>query len=488
MHDSLPFNENKQLAILGHMLVDPKFFLLSRSLIKPEWFKNPHCELVYKAMLAWYAKWGRPGTPDEIRDGPDVGGEEPSTRVKLVDKTKQAIKETANFNLDALSSELTNWLKARIFYTATHKAEDDFNRERYGEAYRVMDQALKEIKEASFVRDRVESFANWRADLEQDAMERKEAMTFGLKSVDDLLLPENEGGSLLRGDTTILLAPTNVGKTTTMISIAMANVRNLKRILFITHEGRKQDIKDKMRRCFMEVDGRELFELPRTEEGVARLERAALVMDSLIDYVSYNKAGLTVEEMEAFIRRRQEEEMAKHDGKGYDMLVVDYPAKLTSVMAKGGQMNKRTLDEIVYGYYIQLALEYNFHALLAIQTNREGAKVNKGQKDERRLLVMEDVHESYGVMQEATNVITLNRDALSKARGRMTFHLDKSRSSETGFAVVARTDFAKAITHSNKLGSIWYRGVSTASDKVEEFLKNPELNGKDIDPLAILGE
>jgi hypothetical protein len=187
-----------------------------------------------------------------------------------------------------------------------------------------------------------------------------------------------------------------------------------------------------------------------------------------------------VEEVEPLIRRKQEDLMAK-TGKGYDLLVCDYPAKLTTRLAQNGHMSKRNVDEIVYGYFVQLALEYGFHSLLAIQTNREGSKVNKGQKDEHRLLVMEDVHESYGVMQEATNVITLNRDPVAKARQHMTFHIDKSRSSETGFAVVARTDFARARTHHADLGAIWYRGVATMADQVDDLLRNPDLNGKEID-------
>jgi hypothetical protein len=190
---------------------------------------------------------------------------------------------------------------------------------------------------------------------------------------------------------------------------------------------------------------------------------------------------LNVEDVEPLIRRKQEDLAARNNGKGYDLLVCDYPAKLTTKLANGGHMSKRNVDEIVYGYFVQLALEYGFHNLLAIQTNREGSKVNKGQKDEHRLLVMEDVHESYGVMQEATNVITLNRDPVAKARQHMTFHIDKSRSSETGFAVVARTDFGRARTHHNDLGAIWYRGVATMADQVDDLLRNPELNGKEID-------
>jgi hypothetical protein len=278
-----------------------------------------------------------------------------------------------------------------------------------------------------------------------------------------------------------MLAPTNIGKTTNMITIGNANLARGKRILLLTHEGRPLDIKEKIWRNHLGVTTKEYFELPDTDEGRARLTRGSMMLNRFLTYCPYNKAGLTVEEVEPLIRRKQDELAAKNNGKGYDLLIVDYPAKLSTRQAGGGAMNKRNIDEIVYGYFIQLALEYNFHALLAIQTNREGAKVNKGQRDERRLLVMEDVHESYGVMQEATNVITMNKDAVAKARKRMTYHIDKSRSSETGFAIVARTDFARAITHSDELGSIWYRGTSTLADQVDDLLANPENNGQEID-------
>jgi hypothetical protein len=377
------------------------------------------------------------------------------------------------------------WLRSRLFYRGVHTAQKDYNSERFEEAYRVMDDTLKKIKEATFLRERESPLCNWRQDFEQHKVEQANGLTFGLKTVDDLLLPGNESGSLLPGDTTILLAPTNIGKTTTMITVGGANLSLGKRILLITHEGRPMDIKEKLWKNYLDVSTKQLFDLPNTDEGVERLEKASRVFDRNLTFIPYNKAGLTVEEVEPLIRRKQEELMAKR-GKGYDMLIVDYPAKLSTRQAQNGNINKRNVDELVYGYFIQLALEYGFHSLLAIQTNREGAKVNKGQRDERRLLVMEDVHESYGVMQEATNVIALNRDAVAKARQRMTLHLDKSRSSETGFAVVARTNFANAITHSNKLGSIWYRGTSTLADQVDDLLNNPENEGREIDTTQFL--
>jgi replicative DNA helicase len=479
--DTLPFNAKKQDAILGHCLTDPKFFLQARNLILPSWFSQPHSSIVYQTMLDWYTQYGRPGTPEEIINSPRITAEAANIRPKLVAKIRESIFETSNFKLDALTNELTMWLRARIFYGGMHAAQKIYNAGRLEESYVAMNTALKEIKEASFSKEREASFANWRADFDLTKAETQRGLTFGLKTVDDLLFPTNMGGSLFPGDTTIILAPTNVGKTTTMITTLTANIKNGKRILFLTHEGRPRDIQQKLWQCFLGKTVPELYQMPMTDEGVAELDHASHFLGRFLTYVPYNKAGLTIEDVEPLIRRKQEDLMARNNGKGYDMLVCDYPAKLTSKMAAGGHMSKRNIDEIVYGYFIQLALEYNFHSLLAIQTNREGSKVNKGQKDDGRLLVMEDVHESYGVMMEATNVITLNRNQVAKARRHMTFYLDKSRSSETGFAVVARTDYARARTHGNELGSIWYRGSATAGDTVDDLLNNPASNGQEID-------
>jgi hypothetical protein len=477
----LPFHKKKQEAIAGWCLRDPKFFMQCKNLVEGTWFSDPYVQKVYKAQLDWFKKYDRVPTEHEMRQSSEITLEEPALRVKLQAKVSECLTETEHFYLDALSNELEKWLRARIFYAGANEAQKHYNSERFEEAYRGMDACLKNIKEASFIKEREASFADPIKDIEQSKNEVHNGLTFGLKTVDDLLLPGNENGALLPGDTTIMLAPTNIGKTTNMITIGNANLRRGKRILLVTHEGRPMDIKEKVWRNFLGVDTKEYFALPDTEEGRTELSRGSAMLNRFLTYVPYNKAGLTVEEVEPLIRRKQEELAAKNGGHGYDLLIVDYPAKLSTKQAQQGSMNKRNIDEIVYGYFIQLALEYNFHSLLAIQTNREGAKVNKGQRDERRLLVMEDVHESYGVMQEATNVITMNKDAVAKARKRMTYHIDKSRSSETGFAIVAKTDFARATTHSDDLGSIWYRGTSTLADQVDDLLANPENNGQEID-------
>ena len=89
----------------------------------------------------------------------------------------------------------------------------------------------------------------------------------------------------------------------------------------------------------------------------------------------------------------------------------------------------------------------------------------RGNDGERRLLTGEDANESFGPIQEATNIITLNRDPMDEALGWITFYIDKSRSSEKGFAIACKTDYGRAQTHSDKLGAVWYRGTSKVTQR-----------------------
>jgi hypothetical protein len=480
----LPFDLKKQDAILGHLLIDGKFFMYARHQIKPEWFADPSAHKVYAAKIKFLTEHQRVPSVEELKQSSDIAYEEAAMRPKLIGKVNAAIAETSNFGLDVLSKELTKWLKSRIFYSNVVKAEKDFNAERYDAAYRTVEEALKEIKAANFDNEREESFLQYDTQFVESQAEISKALTFGIKIMDDILLPHNGGhGSLLPGDTTVLLAATNSGKTTSMITTICANLHQGKHVLFMTHEGRPQDIKEKLWCCFLGVSKPRLFQMMNEPDGRKLLDMAAMFFDRFLTYIPYNKAGLCVEDVEPIIRRKQEELMSRNDGRGYDLLVCDYPAKLYTQKAAGGHLAKRQIDEIVYGYYIQYALEYGFHCLLAQQTNREGARINKGQK-EARLLTGEDAHEAFGPIQEATNVITLNRDPVAKARNRAVFYIDKSRSSETGIAVVCKTSFGTATTHSNELGGAWYVGADAPADNIDALLE--QYAGSEIPATALI--
>jgi replicative DNA helicase len=465
MQDQLPFSESKQDALLGHLVKDEKFFKQARSKIEPKWFIDAYNSKIWKAKLDFYEKFGRAPTVHELKDWQGFLVEDQATRNRIMTKINDALNTSTNYKLDALMEELTSWLHARIYFDGVNKSQTLYNSSKFTESYQVLKGISKEIDTTTFSNDHEVSFDNFYADIEQAQKDRQNALTFGNGVLDKLLLPDGVSGSLLPGDTTVLVAPTNVGKTTSVISIIGHNIRKGKSALLITHEGTEQDLKLKIWCNVLGCTKPELIAMYNTQEGTERMAKGLAFIRRYLTFVHYPKAGATIEEVESIVRRKQDERVAKY-GKPYDLLVDDYPAKLMTQVAKGGHFSKRHIDEINYRYFVQLALEYNSHALLPIQANREGAKMNKRAVDgERRLLTGEDANESFGPIQEATNIITLNRDPMDEALGWITFYIDKSRSSEKGFAIVCKSDYGRAQTHSDKLGAVWYRGTSKVTQR-----------------------
>jgi hypothetical protein len=382
---------------------------------------------------------------------------------------------------------LTYWLTARIYRLGVAESERAYNLGKFDECYRIWNTRVKEGNEARFAQDIAKTFSDPASFLARIEKRYDDAITFGIKALDDAMMPAgmdagpaNESKSLLLGDTTLLLAPSNVGKTTALITIARHNILRRKDVLWFTHEGVDDDLQQKMMQAVLGIDTPTLLAMYKTESGLAEITAAMRLVDRHLVYIPWNHPGMVVEELVPIIERRQEERRAKYNGKGFDLLVDDYPGKLSTQMAVGGRMEQRNLDAKVYDFFVQLGLKHRFHVLAAIQTNREGSKANR---DDTRLLTMEDVRESWDTMTMATNVITVNRDSRAAARNRVIYYVSKSRSSRTGRAVVCRSNYGASLTHSEQLGATWYYGTMSLSDHIDSFIDR--FNGKEISQEAL---
>lgn len=479
--ESLPFSQPKQEALLGYLLTEEKFFQLARHRIKPEWFTQSRLNQLWTMALAWSEKYNRAPTKQEIAEGPSMMAQDLGDQNRLRSQLNLCVERRMEFGLDALSSELTDWLHARIYMAAMKKSESLFNQgaksmdsKKFQEAYTVLKSMTRDIDDTSFEPGQAEAMDDPEGDFRQQAIESQDAISFGMPALNRLLLPEGAGkGSLLRGDMTVLLAPTNIGKTTTMVTIAALNIWEGKDVLLITHEGRVADIKLKIWQSMIGRSRQEILSGLGRPEMREMLAMARKLVHDHLEFLPLNKAGMTVEEVETIIRRRNDRWKAKH-GKGFDLIIDDYAAKLTTAMAKGGSWALRQIHEVVYNYFSQIALEQNCHVVTAIQTNREGSKANnrKSKESGPRLLTMEDVMESWGPMTTATNVISINRDPVAQAKNLVTFLICKSRSSEVGWAVVCRSNYAAAQSHSPEAEATWYRGTSPMSEKIDTLLED----------------
>lgn len=473
----LPFSDIRQKAFLGHVITNKTYYLQVKEKVKRNWFKDSWTGEAY----GLYLKWSDINDPnkeklpsvDEIQNSTGFIALTPDQSNKVRATIQQCIAAKSTFDWDSIVNELTIWLKCRIYLENVTKSTDHFNGSNYSEAFKLLEKSVIEYQKVKFFPDEQVDFSDWRTHFENSVTERQHALTTGLETLDKVIDPSCLSGCLLRGDTTILLAPSNLGKTTCMITMACANMKLMKKVLFITHEGRKEDIVDKFWSNITQKTKSELLQLYKTDERL--FLGGCFFINKYLTYQAINDpAQLTVENVAAIIERKQQEQIAK-DGQGFDLLVVDYPAKLTTEHSSKVNMQFRHAETYVYNYFVQLALKHKFHALLAIQANRESSKNNRFQGahgTHNRLVTMEDVSESWGPMTVATNVLSINRN--ESYGDRVIYHLCKSRSSETGMSVLAKSDYTKATTHSNALGSLVYKGTTSVAE-IDEGILNQYL-------------
>jgi len=517
--DWMPLNPARRRALIGHMLLDKQVFMLVKEHIKPEHFEDDHGKNAYKMLLAYYDHYKFYPDPASILNYEYFEREfvNPTYRSEMRAYINKAVGEAPTVKREGILQDLDQWIKVVKFYNGLIPSISSFNAHKWTDCYGTMKTTMDEVFAVNLLKDGTvrwedffESVVRSRVNLHNDLL------TFGLNSMDQCLVdpspdqrqlvdkyakdvpalaeilsqsyvtgsPAPEAahrmlrkgfyGSLRKGDTTILLAPTNVGKTTTLITVAISNVLLGRDVLFLSHEGVSEDLQMKMMRALLGVTENQVIASFLSKDPSERLKYdfAQKLLARHLTYQSVQVAGNTVENVAARIQRLNEKRYAEY-GKGYDLLVDDYPANLTTQEAKGGQLSRRERDDRVYGIFVDLAGELNLHALLAIQTNREGSRKNKeGDDEETAIIEVEDVSESFGTMMRATNVISINRPPAAEKNGWLIYNLAKTRSSEKGWKVVAKSDFANGRAHWYSLRSEHYKGTNTSTQNIEMLLKN----------------
>lgn len=467
----LPFDENQQLALMGHIMLQENFFRQVYRKLQPEWFLDENLTRLYTAYCEFFERFSRvPLTPEEFQESDIIMSIDQKVKVALKAKIVLCRAKTAIHGLDSLSSQLTVWQKTQLFLRNLPQVANLINSRQIERAEDLFHSTAKELTFSSFKHEAVAQWDNYRMIRDAEEFDSKGALSTGLTILDRKLLPGVPGGSLLPGDTTVILAPTNTGKTAVMLTIARHNIFARKAVLFITREGREFDIMTKMYQSVFKKTRPELWTWSRTPEGEQTMDEVTKYMGKYMTYIHEPRVNAYVEDIIGDIMRLQAARQAQH-GKGYDMLVVDYPGIFQARETKGARWEYRQVQDYLYRQFVQLGAQERFHVVLAAQTNREGSKVNSGLTT-KRLLSFEDVAEAFGIAQSATNIITLNRDDKAKSKGYITFYLVKSRSSETGWAITARSDYSRAMTHSDELGATAYRGNLNVADQIEQLLKN----------------
>lgn len=471
--DLLPFSIPKQEAVLGHVMFDERFFASVIGKLEAEWFSDEVLVRIYGALKAWYTQWGKKPTLQELTDCRDITKLSNALIAQVKGRLSSMETSRKNYDMPPLLTEMEVWLKARTIQAALPKAANAFNAQKLDEAVGIMNAMVREYTDLHFSENDRISFYDYGVELQKEKEDTSKALTFGLTALDRILEPNGTAGSLMPGMMTVLLAPTNVGKTSTMVTVAVANILQCKSVLFIFHEGTESELKSKFMRCISGLTEPEMFRAYLDPEKSKQMRRCEQFLQRFLVLKPMFKAGLMVEDVGATVERLQDLRRME-TGRGFDLLVDDYPAKLTCAANARGNMQPRQEQENVYNQFVQMGLRHKLHVLAAIQTNREGSKLNRrvgSQKNETRLLHMEDVSETWGAMTAAAVVVSLNRSDLDAELNKLSLLVCKSRSSETGWVVVCNTNYDVCRTHSNDLGCFSYRGTESVGEKSASIME-----------------
>ncbi len=495
--ETLPYSEKKQNATIGHLLLRQKFFIQGLPHIQASWFLHPFNQKIWTAMKSFHTTYGRAPKKDEILEAPSAQVEDQGTKNKLRAHATECLIDADHIGHDVIEKELTEWMHARIFFSGMVKSNQLYNRQDLKGALNEVRNLSKTVDDTIFGGDDEFDPTNFTDLFQQEEEEHKDAISLGVSALDKLLNPAAENGSLLKGDLTCLLGGINGGKSRTLVSIAAFNAKRKKNVLLVSHEDRKMNIYSGFWCHFLSNPAAGQFMTPQllmqsyTQPAMRR--KMEMILEMIwrphLVYMPMMRAGLTVEEVCNAIRRKQDEFAAHHDGEGFDLVVDDYPGKLRTELGAAGKLENRHRETIVYQMFRDLASELNNHTLVAGQVNREGNKKMKGtahhQRGEKELLTIEDKEESSGPMQSAVNVISINRDDEAKRKQCVTYGLGKSRSSETGYAVVCGSRLGSFVAHHDALGATWYRDSRTYSHIIDDLLR--QYPGREVPSEALTG-
>jgi replicative DNA helicase len=445
----LPYNEHFQEAMIGHCILDHRFFLRCHEKIKGSWFNKIILANIFDQLCIYYKAYGKSCKSKEelvnqqfFLDNNDYT-EYCNTIARCVYKTGGH----DGFDLDVMKKQLTGFVRAKLFQESIQGAAARYKSLGLDDAYTWTSTKIKEISSATFEEDTstidFDDPTHW---LELDSKIKDTAISTGCRRLDLAL-----GGGLFKGETSAIMAPSNTGKSTFMITLVRHAIMQEKKVLFITHEDNPSKIRRKILTSYMGVDSKHILnpEMIKQERSSKLLNIAAEIIKERLAYIPYNKTGeMYIEDVASLIKKKQEDEILK-TGKGFDIVIDDYPKKLKTRNKHKNDAIRTELAE-VYDYFNQLAVELDVHCFVAIQTNRAGLKQNMGKEKSDHYIGMDMVDESYGIAQNMGNIITLNRSPEAKQKRVLHLSITKSRNDQTDVTVTTRTAYNCSLTHGDR--------------------------------------
>ena len=124
---SIPFSEQKQQALIGHLLGHESLFKTVCDKIRPEWFMTEKLAVTYKYMLSFYKEKGNPPNRYELKNYPKLISLEPKDVQTLHSFIDLCCSATSLIRIKSITPDLTEWLHSTILLKALKEASHLYN-------------------------------------------------------------------------------------------------------------------------------------------------------------------------------------------------------------------------------------------------------------------------------------------------------------------------------------------------------------------------
>lgn len=412
--DKYEFSHEFQTMLLAIMARYPKFTVEYRDSIDSDYFENHYFKVISRFIIDHSDKYGLTPTRDIIFQSvseylKEFQVDQTSTErvYSTVDYIYNVSIDNAEYYIDkAVEFGQTQALKKATIQVIELLDKGDIKQ--YGDARMAIEKALSVGCGSSNVGTVFGDVLPFlQKSLNEDSMyDTSKRIPTGMPNLDMVL-----GGGLAPGEIGVVVGPTGVGKSITLINLGIGCFIKRKPLVYYTLELKEMDV---IARITSRITGLTVEEIRMSNDDYSIIVRDRLFHDPILIVKYFKPKSITTGALSSHLSRLKS---VKDISPG--LVIVDYADKMRSPKEKEGTY--LAMGDI-YENLIGIGFDFDCPIWTASQTNRHG--VGKSFND------IDSVADSYKKMMDADVVITIGQDTQMKIEGRIDYHLVKSRRSE----------------------------------------------------------
>lgn len=430
--EKFTFDIHFQNGILKRMLQEDTFAFNCIKHIQPEHFENKYQAWLFKKISQYMERFKEIPTKHFLIDQlKTISLEE----VESYKKGLINILSTELKDISYLKEELTEFIKNREYKKLHTNCAKLFNDGKFNEAYRINEEMITKIRNTSFSDDSYIKPEDIDNILTKSKNSSKVRIPTGITIIDEKLR-----GGLSKKTVSTIIAASNAGKTTSAINLAYYAALSGNKVLFLFHEGTKEEIVLKFLSRITKIHFDQLESGDLTEEDRVKIEEAKVFIGKFIRIKEMRFVGVTVEDVYAYSKSVKKEW-------GFDLLIDDYGGILKST--KVNYKEKRQTLGHIWETFNLISAELDIAIVTIAQFNREAIKKNR---EGKAVLRSDNVSEAADIIFHSDTILTIMRSPQDILDQNLTVCLDKSRRTQAGLLVKCRSDFRTMRAWDSKLG------------------------------------